>query len=253
MYKTLATTMFLATMLIGWVGQFSSIGTAQELPDAKTIIEKHLTATGPVEKMKDVKGVVTEATMTMAGAFGEMKASVKSKQMNGKAVIVIDMDEIGEMKQGTDGNVFWAINPMTGAQLVNKEDLGATAEEMGKPFPALNWLNSLDKIEVAGVEDVDGKPCYELRFKDGGQVTKRFFDKESMLILKTVSTNPMAGEVEVFTSDYRKVGEFILPFKTVTAMPQGEMTMTVNKIDFDAKLTDADFELPKEVKALIGK
>lgn len=245
--------LWLGALMCCLMAQLGSYSAAQDLPDAKTIIEKHLAALGPVEKMKEAKSMVTEATMTMEGPFGEMKASIKTKQKDGKAVIIIDMDQFGEMKQGTDGKVFWATNAMTGPQIMNKEDLGASAEEMSEVFPVLKWLESLENIEVAGSQKVDGKDCYHLRFKEGASTTQRFFDKETLMVLKTVGSNPMAGEVETFTSDYRKVGDFMVAHKQVTVMSQGEMSMKIEKVEFNPKLSDADFELPSDVKALLDK
>ncbi|MEQ1904668.1 MAG: hypothetical protein ABL888_10810 [Pirellulaceae bacterium] len=229
----------------------------QDLPDAKTVISKHLAAIGSVDEMKAAKSMLTEATMSMPGGpNGDMSASVKMKQKDGKAVSIIEIDQLGQMRQGTDGKVFWSLNPFTGPQLMDKESLGANAEEMAFVFPAVKWLDQLDKIKVVGLEEVDGKKCYKLDFEGDKSTTSRYFDKDTMLISKTSTVVEQMGQtmdIDVFTSDYKKVGGFMIAHKQVTATPQGEMTMTMEKIEINADLDDADFELPKEIKDLVEK
>ncbi len=248
-----------ALFLLAIVGCFaaSPVAAFQDLPDAKTLVELHLKSLGDRSALESIKTMETTATMTMPGGpAGDMSASMVILQKDGKSVSTITIEQLGEMKQGSDGEVFWSNNPFTGPTLMKKSDLGAQAEEMGSPVPALKWMDKLDKIKVVALEDVDGVSCIKAVFDDNGAKTTRFFNAKDGTITKLIASNksPMGEmEVEIIPSNYKVVSGVNLPHKQVTVMDQGEVVLEISEIKINQEIPDEKFELPEEIKKLVAK
>jgi hypothetical protein len=59
--------------------------------------------------------------------------------------------------------------------------------------------------------------------------------------------------VETIVSDYKKVDGISLPFKSVQKALGSEFTVTLEKVEHNAKLPDNRFDLPDDIKQLIKK
>ncbi len=228
---------------------------AQDLPDAKTVLEQHVKSIGDAAKLKAVKGIESKATMSMPGPTGEdMSAKMTIAQAEGKSIMTIEIEQVGTISQGFDGENIWSSNPFMGAQLMEKEELGGQASELGKPIPALSWFENLDNIKVVALEDVEGKSCYKTEFVDGKSKTTRFFDKESGHIVKIITTgNTPMGEMEVtvLPSNFKNVDGINLPFTQTTVMAQGEMVLEFEEIMINPEFPKGKFDVPDDVKKLI--
>jgi hypothetical protein len=120
-----------------------------------------------------------------------------------------------------------------------------------------HWRDIYKSAETVAMEPVDGKDCYKVVVvsKAGKNVT-RWYDKKTGLMVKSVMTSksPM-GELEATSvfSDYRKEGDILSPHKVVAQVAGRELTMTVEKIEYNTEIPKGKFDLPDDIKALVKK
>jgi hypothetical protein len=92
---------------------------AQALPDAKTLMEKHNAASGGRAALDKHTSMKQTATVTLA----QLTASVEIYRAKpDKFLSKTNLGAMGEVLEGFDGKVGWAVNPM-GAQLAEGEML----------------------------------------------------------------------------------------------------------------------------------
>ena len=76
---------------------------------------------------------------------------------------------------------------------------------------------------------------------------KMYFDMESGLLIKVITYIDGLQEDNnatiVFYSDYRKVGDFILPFKTTTTYQGNAITMEHQRIQINEGVKKSDFSM----------
>jgi outer membrane lipoprotein-sorting protein len=233
------------------------IASAQDKPDAKEIIANHIKALGGTDALKAVKSVSSKGVMTMPGPAGELEANMEQYQAGGKFLMVMSIPNMGEIRQGSDGEHFWAQDPQMGTRLLDGEQLAAIKQQYAQPFPALGWADFDGELSVDGEADVDGKKCWKVNFKPKtGAAVMRYFDRDSGDLVKIdMKQSGPAGEmeVEVFSEDVKKVGEIRVPHKQIMSTPFGEMSLEFDEIKLNEKIDDAKFALPEEVKKLVAE
>ncbi len=224
--------------------------------EVKAIIRKHIESMGGAEKLNSVKSLVSKAVMVMDSPQGEMEADIEQMQSGDKFLIIINIPQFGEIRQGSDGKHYWMTNPMVGAMLMDNDQAAMAREQYSKPFPAASWLNYNGKIVNKGTEKVDGRKCHKLEFQpENGPKITRWFDAETGRLVKmaAVQQSPQGPmKIEVYPTDYRDVEGIKVPFKQVTSTPQGEMTIEVDSMEFNKEIDEATFKLPKELQDRAG-
>jgi len=230
---------------------------AQDNPDVKEIISKHIKALGGADKLKSVKTVSAKGVMTMPGPAGEMEAEMEHYQSGPKFLMVMNIPNMGEFRQGSDGKHYWSNDPFSGARLLEGDQLAAVSQQHSQPFPALGWSEYDGELTVDGEADVDGKKCWKVIFKPKtGSPMTRYFDKDSGHVVKLdiKQTGPgVEMEVEVFSEDIKQVNGISVPYKQITSAPQGEMTLEFSEIKFNEKLPDEKFALPEDIQKLVDE
>lgn len=234
----------------------SSIG--QELTTVKQVVELHLKQLGGRKKLETIKAVSNETTMLIVtGPSNEIETSMNLWQKGNKFLTVMELPNGDELRQGSNGEHYWTINPFQGANLMDANEKGLAHQQFSSPFPSLGWSDNYDgKIEFHGTDKVDDDSCYKLIFTPKtGKPTTRFFDVKSGRLLKfeTVQMGP-GGEMEisVYHSDFKDVDGITIPHKQVTSTPQFDITIETDSIKFNTEIDDSKFEIPDEIKKLIA-
>jgi hypothetical protein len=224
--------------------------TAQAQDDAtvESIIEMHIKSMGDVETLKAVKTMVTKSTLTASTPMGDMEIAMKQVQSGNKFVMTQTIPQMGDVSMGSDGEVFWSMNPFQGAQVLEGEQLEAMKSRTPKLFEELTWANDYDgEITLEGTEEVEGKMTYKLVFAPtGGEETERFIDKETGRMVKMIIPT---GEVVV--SDFKTVEGISIPHKQIIQTPQGEAEVVIDSIEINPELEADALALPEDVQALI--
>lgn len=119
------------------------------------------------------------------------------------------------------------------------------------------WRDWVGKAENLGTADVDGKPAWKVRLtpKQGAAQTY-FFDQTTALAIKMETTvRSQIGDVpvETYLSDYRDVGGVRAPHRMRQVVSVQEIVTTVESITHNAEVPAGQFDLPKEIQALVKK
>lgn len=214
------------------------------------IVKKNIDARGGMDKIKALQTVKMTGKFVMGG--GQMEAPV-TMQMKRPSSVRLDMEFQGQsVVQGYDGETAWAINPFTGgaeAQKVSGEEAENIKDNADMEGVLIDYKAKGHKITLAGKEDVSGKPAYKLKVeKKSGKTETIYVDAASFLEVKTVATRSMMGnemEIETYTTDYRPVNGFLIPFN-IDSKAEGNsiMTVTIDKAEGNVPVEDAIFKLP---------
>lgn len=221
-----------------------------DLPTGEQLMEEYLKATGGREAYEKLENSVMEGSMELPGGIKGtlVMYAAKPNLANG----TLDLPAFGKSRQGCDGQTVWSID-MNGARILEGEERERMLRH--SRFNAdLHYKDIYDKLETVGEEKVEGVDCYKVvRSPKAGRPDTAYFDKDSKLIVKMVSTfvGPN-GEIEVenFISDYRETDGIRFPHSAVQRAMNIEQRMTLDKIDFNVELPPDTFALPPEIQAL---
>jgi hypothetical protein len=217
------------------------------------IISKNLKAIGQ-EKLMNFQTMKLTGTLTQGGV--ELKMTQYQKKPDFARMEI----EIQGMKiiMAVSGESGWMINPAAGSP--DPQDMTADMvkslrkEEMRDPD--LNWENPFFnrekngiKVELAGKEDIDGSPAYNLKFTfSDGYIINYFVDAARFVVVKSKSTETAQGqtyEQEMKYSDFKDYNGILNPEKVETLIngQLGQVSIT-NKCEFDLPVSDSLFIKP---------
>ena len=122
---------------------------ADELPKAETILDKYIEATGGKAAYEKNHSEVSTGTMEFVGKG--IKGNISSYRAEpNKSYTEIDIQGIGKVKEGSDGNVAWSLSAMQGPRVKDGEEK-AGALQAARFNAELNWRD-VYKAETTGME-----------------------------------------------------------------------------------------------------
>lgn len=229
---------------------------AEKLPTVDEVMNKYLTATGGTDAWAKYKTSATAGTLEIPSAGIKGKMTAWSGE-NGKSLSVIDLTGFGEVKEGSDGETVWSIDPNSGPRIVtgDERELRLSLAKLSNP---LDWKKLFTTIEVVGVEDIEKKPAYKVvgTIEAGKKLPiTQYFDKETGLVTKMELTmSSPEGEVpmEMFPTDYREVGGVKIPHKNKRViMKMIELIEVVEKYEVNPEIPADKFAIPAEIKEIM--
>ena len=225
---------------------------AAGLPDAKTILDRHIEAIGGRAAIKARNSTKATGTVSIAtnGMSGELE--VYSMRPN-KQLVKMSFAGIGEMMEGFDGTHAWSMNPMSGPRLITGEEatqrsLDADFDSSHDPGAKYSSTKTLEKTTF------DGRECYKVSLvrKDGVEDID-FYDVATGLKAGSINSRKNEMGTMQFTStylDYKRFGGILQPTVLKQSAMGTEMTTTIKTVEFD-KVDASVFGLPAQIKALI--
>jgi hypothetical protein len=154
-----------------------------------------------------------------------------------------------------DGAQGWKFRPYLNHNDVEPFTADEAKAEAGKAElegPLVDYVAKGTKIELAGVEPVEGHDAYKLKLTmKNGRVQHIWIDAQSFLDVKVEGVpRRMDGktrEVWVYQRDFRQVQGLMLPFVLETAVDGYPQThkMIIEKIGVNPTLDDARFAKPR--------
>jgi len=239
-----------------WLAAVSALLCAQEaLPKAGEIMDRYVAVTGGREAYQNRRNEVRKAKMELAGRDVSFTVTTY-RTAPGKAYSIMEIPGAGKVEEGTDGEVAWSLSEARGP--VIKAGFERDMALYGATLDAdLRWREFITSAETAGLEQIDGRPCYKLLlcWGEGSELT-RFYDKETGLLTKGLMRVKLPqGQFTMETSfqDYRTAGGVLQPHKTTTKLPGQEVIGTLQSVETNVEIEPARFALPEPVKALLAK
>jgi hypothetical protein len=232
---------------------------AEKLPQAEDILDKSIDALGGKAAFEKLRNRVIKGTAEMRGSATPQvfKGTITSYEAAPhKSYVMLDLEGVGQIETGTDGETYWEINPVQGARLLEGDE--KALQERTTVFNApLYWRKLYKKVECVAAEDVSGAPCYKVVATPlQGKPETTWYDQKTYLPVKselTVSTPIGEQAFELVPSDYRKVDGVLLPHKATQKMAGLEQVFTFESIKHNVDLPADRFDVPAKVKELGGK
>jgi len=227
----------------------------EPLPKAETILEKYVQATGGKPAYDKIRTEVSTGTVEFVGKG--VKGTMNAWRAEGnKSYVVLDIEGVGKVEEGTNGEVAWEKSALQGARIKDGEEKAVALREAD--VNSLNhWRDYYLKVETAGVETVADQLCYKVVLTPReGKPETRYFDKKTGLLVKTsqVVKSPL-GEIpmEGFISDYKDVDGVLVPHKMQQKAVGQEIQITLSTVQWNREIPKNRFDLPEDVKALAAR
>ena len=219
---------------------------AHTLPDGFEILDRCVEAIGGEEAYRRHKSEMMSGTVSIP-AMGIDGTIVVRRQASTKTLVTIELAGLGEVTQGTNGEVAWSSEAGQPAKLLSgpqAQRLINEANFYGPVEPRKTYTSAklVETIEFEGIE------CYKLELVTSwGDHQVGLFEVESGLHRKT-STRASAGS-DVFTthtaySDYREVDGVKRPHKLVVNAMGIEQVIEFDEIELGAKIDKTLFTPP---------
>jgi len=221
---------------------------------ADELINKHVEATGGLEKHKSVKSTKLTGKMLMMGM--ELPFTVVQLRPN---MMRVDGDFQGaKFVQAFDGTSGWMINPMAGTQ--DAQDMPAL-EELGLKYEAdidgvlIDYAEKGFTAEYVGEDEVEGTPVHHLKVDTGGGVDfDMYFDTEHFLLIKQTTHLEMEENeftTDTFFSDFQDVEGIIVPHSIESRQGEhgGSQTIMIESLEYNTDIKKDVFAKPVPVAA----
>lgn len=248
-------TRFAAVAAVAFVSASSS-AIAQTLPSAADIVAKHITAIGGKDAISKITSMVQKGTMEIptAGLVATMETTVAAPN---KVFSKSSIGGVGDILQGFDGTVGWSTNPMQGPRVLAGKELEQMKDQADFRTQMLYPADQFSTMETVGVVDFNGEKAYKVHFvrKGSGIESTQYFSVASGLQIGSEMTQESEmGKMQLTSTigDYKQFGPIKVPTKTETTMGANKMVLTIQDVTFNSASPNA-FELPPQVKALVGK
>lgn len=215
-------------------------------PTAQALFDKHAAAVGGVAAFRAIaaRTEIGTADITFAG----MSAGYQRAVSGGKMLMTIDVAGFGQVQQGFDGSVAWAMDPQSGA---SKMDPGMTADVMSATMPTSGlWEpGSYTSAEVLDAAQFQGATAWPVKIVGkSGRTRTVYYDQATGLKLGEVIQQP-GGEQKILYADYKRFGTVSLATKVTQGTPNGDIILNTTDVKFDP-IAPATFALPDAVKSL---
>ena len=205
------------------------------------LLENSLKSYGNYASVKDVayKGKVN--IMGQALDFDQKVIKNEAFQMK------VSMGPMVVLEQSKVGDVY--SSKQQGAELPLNEETKAELNNQAKIFTEIAFLNNADyKATVTGIEKVNGKDAYVVKFTDAktNRTEELFFDKADAYLVKSskFQEGGPAGSMKVDTyySDFKAYDGVKLPSKVVIDMGQFKQEIVLTDIKVNGGLTKDSFK-----------
>lgn len=226
--------------------------TEQDLPDARSLIERHIEALGGREAiLAHSEGTAKgEFSMPAVGITGTLMVASRPPA---EQVVHIELPGMGEMQTGFSPELAWSVDPFMGPRLIEGEEFDSLLEST---VPAAVMRDPEYVLSATTVEQAEflDQACYRVRLEwRSGRETHDCYALETGLLIATQSLekSPM-GEMEALTllDEYREMEGFLVPTVTRLYVMGQEQVMTLTEFSLDAP-DPALFERPPPIQTLL--
>jgi hypothetical protein len=221
-------------------------GTA--LPEAKTILSRAAAAAGGIDAQKSIKTQKLVGTMGVPAA-GISGTIITYRSQRGEMYQIIEMPGAGKIEAGNNGDVEWERSTLTGPKI---RRVASTPGNLLQPDPtALAVADNYSKIETAGLDMVNGKPCFIVHIwpENSGAMQTVCYDRQTFLPVR-LEINAGTVKLNLILGDYRTVGAVKLPFLTETQAMGQTIRLQWETITLNDPLPPEAIELPEEIEIL---
>ncbi|HRP89071.1 MAG TPA: insulinase family protein [Edaphocola sp.] len=214
---------------------------ADESVSVATIMQQYVDAIGGKAAVEGLTSLSSSASMSVQGQELLIVENIVSPD---KYSMSINAGAMGEVQRITVNGKTGKMSGMGQSQDIPEQMLGQYLEKANLQSPI--EASEYSKYTLKGIEQVEGKDCYVLEKKADGEKTVAYYDKNSHLLVKVVTTDEASGQSQTAVmSDYKEVkggNGYKAPTKMKVQSPQGAMEVIVNKIEANKKIKESEFK-----------
>ena len=221
---------------------------------ASEIADRNVSARGGLQAWRAVQTMSYSGKMEAGGKQNVQLPFVLELKRPRKTRVEIEFanDKAVQVYDGANG---WKLRPFLNRRDIepfSPDELKAAAMESDLDGPLVDHATKGTKVDLEGVEKVEGHDAYKLKLtmKDG--LTRHLWvDTQTFLEVKIEGTprrlDGRMRPVEIYYRDYRNVGGLTLPYvleTTVQGVRQSHK-MTIETVQVNPRLDDSLFTKPK--------
>ncbi|MFM9951512.1 MAG: caspase domain-containing protein [Saprospiraceae bacterium] len=209
---------------------------------AQTVIDNYLKAIGGKEALKRVKDMKMSMTTS---AEGQTIVLVIQRKMPNKLVMTMLMSGVVLSETKFDGEIGVVMDMSGDVQPMDEAGLKMFKDQSGI-FEEIEYATNGTKLQLKGVEKVNGKDAYKLDITapSGIKVTE-FFDKATWLKVRTVQIEQGSEGPVTSTSDYedyRNVNGIKVPYRlTTSGSTAAPMVLEGQSVEINKGIADSEF------------
>jgi hypothetical protein len=227
----------------------------QSLPAAKDLIAKYVDAVGGVDAFKKHKSVRVKAALDVPSG-GISGTLVILSRLPSETMMKIDIPGIGEMKQGSNGEVAWYSNPMQGSRVLTGKEAEAMVSDGPDPMNYLRLSANITSSETVEKATYDGRECFKVKhtYKTGRTAFDCFSVTDGLIVATIAKAPGPMGEIEQTTilSAYKDFNGMKRPTTMVIEAQGQQQVLTVSEVTFD-DVQESEMVLPPEIQAQLPK
>jgi hypothetical protein len=246
---------FLLTLLMGGLLPGAHAFAADAIPSPESILDRYVDVTGGKQAYEKRKSEIATGTLEYP-AQGIKGTITRYEAEPDSYYAAVDIPGIGKIEMGVTGGVAWESSAILGPRIKSGEEKQQAIRE-ATMNSTLYGRKLFPKVEMAGVEPIDGQDCYKVVLSPAeGKPETMYFQKKSGLAVKTsMVAVSQAGEipVEVTVGEYKNFGGVLAPAKVTQKAAGQDFTISIDKVQVNAEIPAERFALPPEIRALLGK
>ena len=219
---------------------------------ADDIIAKYVKTVGGMEKIRAVSSLRRSGKFTGSGGF-EAAVLQENKRPN-KVREEFSLQGMTGVN-AYDGKTGWKIEPWQGKkdpEALSEEEMKQIVEDADFDEPLVNYQQKGNKVEFAGLEQVEGTDAYKLKVTlASGDVRYYYMDTDYYVPIKIEMKRMIRGaeqEFETSLGDYKEVAGWYLPYSVETRRKGSEdaQKITFDTIEANVSIDDHRFAKPED-------
>jgi hypothetical protein len=223
----------------------------EALPDARTIVDRHIKAVGGRDAILAHKSMHATGTLSVpaSGINGPVELWGAAPD---NVMLKASVPGVGEIVDAYNGKNAWSISPMMGPSLKTGKELEQT--KLDADF--YSELRDPKKYTLKTIEKTtfDGRDCYKISVKrPDGSEDFDFYDVATGLRAGSINTREtQMGPMTVTNTElnYKKFGNLSHATAVTQKIMGIEQKITLDTVEYD-KVDPSVFEPPAVIKALI--
>ena len=243
--------MRLAVLVLLAVSTISPLARTQT---ADELVAKNIQAKGGMEKLKAIKSIRSLGKFDLGGGF-----TAKATQENLRPNLVRQTFALQGMTavEAYDGAAGWQIQPFQGhkdPELMGEDDLRDMQLVSDFDSPLVDYKEKGNTVEFLGHDVVDGDDALRLKVTlKNGDILYYYLDPDTFLEIRREIQQFIRGSVRERIEDfgsYKAVNGVMFPFSIAGGSKSnpGQQTLTIEKIEVNVPIENADFALPASLK-----
>jgi thiol-disulfide isomerase/thioredoxin/outer membrane lipoprotein-sorting protein len=222
------------------------IDSTGQLPSVDQVITRYFEALGKTS------GAAKFSTRTGTGKveiskLGRGSFTTHAKAPN-KVAVIIEIPEVGVIKQGFNGATGWIQNPRSSPRPATEAELVILKRDAD-----IDSLSSLKarypKMKLLGVSKIGYREAYVVEAKpQAGHPERLYFSKENGLLIRWDAVL-VAGDVkdlaEIYLDDWTEVDGIKMPFTVTQLLPGLSLVFSFSEVKHDVQLNDDVFNRPR--------